>query len=88
MFVLSYHKAFKDWEFFCATLNSRLTGIRCDTLQDSTESMYHHKQKKEKIFKSCGLKNDIDVLNFIDYNISIRQYFHGYSCKVRYLKNP
>ena len=88
MFVLFYHKAFKDYEFFCATLNHRLTGTRCNILQESTESMYNHTQKKNKIFASCGLTNDNDVFNFVNYSIAIRQYFYGPSCKITYLKNP
>jgi len=85
MFVLSLHRACKEFEFLCASINQKLNSVSCrgEVLEVTT---VFFQDKLYGIFRSCELLLPDDISRFIRHCIRIRQYFHGNMCKVDYMK--
>ena len=87
MFVLSFHRACKDFEFLCASIPQNVNKVssKADPFRINTETEFHEK-KIYAIFASCNFVVQDDASRFIRHCIRIRKYFHGETCKVEYMK--
>jgi len=87
MYVLSFHRACKEFEILCASITRDVNAISSRTdlcrLTSETDSSG---QKVDAIFRSCNLFRDDQVSRFIRHCIRIKRYFHGDKCKVQYMR--
>ena len=88
MFVLSFHRACKEFEIFCASMTRNVNAVssRADLcrLTSETES---YEESVDAILGSCNLFQDDEVSRFIRHCIRIKKYFHGDNCKVEYMRS-
>jgi len=87
MFVLSFHRACKDFESFCAAITQNVNAVssRAD-LCKVTSCSESSEDKVYAIFKSCNLFLDDEISRFIRHCIRLKKYFHGDTCKVEYIR--
>jgi len=87
MFVLSFHRACKDFEFLCASItqNENAVSSRADLFKITSDTEFHE-DKMYGIFRSCNLLLPDEISRFIRHCIQIKKYFHGNVCKVQYMR--
>jgi len=83
MFVLSFHLACKNFEFLCASITQSVNSV--SSFQVAFDKQLHE-DKMYGIFRSCNLLQADEISRFVRYCIRIKQYFHGNTCKVEYMR--
>jgi len=87
MFVLSFHRACKEFEMLCASITHNVNAVssRADLCQVASETE-NNEDKMYAIFRSCKLFMQDEISRFIRHCIRIKRYFHGNTCKVEYMR--
>ena len=87
MFVLSFHRACKEFELLCASITHNVNAVSsCADLYRLTSETESYEETVDAILGSCHLFRDDEVSRFIRHCIRIKKYFHGENCKVEYMR--
>jgi len=83
MFVLGFHLACKHFEILCNFMPQHINSV--SSWQGASDTQLRE-DKIHGIFRSCNLFLADEISRFIRHCIRIKQYFHGNTCKVEYMK--